>query len=56
MFAGTALNQSGRALEIMFMVMTTYLMVNLVTSFLMNVYNAKIINKKGRSIDPRTVG
>ena len=55
-FAGTALNQSGRALEIMFMVMTTYLMVNLVTSFLMNVYNAKIIDKKGRSIDPRTVG
>ena len=55
-FAGTALNQSGRALEIMFMVMATYLMVNLVTSFLMNVYNAKIINKKGRSIDPRTVG
>jgi general L-amino acid transport system permease protein len=48
-FAGTALNQSGRALEIMFMVMMTYLVINLITSFFMNIYNKKIIEKKGRN-------
>lgn len=49
-FAGTTLNQSGRALEIMLMVMLTYLSISLVTSFLMNLYNKKIIDKKGKSI------
>lgn len=50
-FAGTALNQSGRALEIMFMVMMTYLAISLATSYLMNMYNRKIIDKKGKTIE-----
>ncbi len=46
-FAGTTLNQTGRALEVMAMVMFTYLCISLLTSFFMNWYNNAIINKKG---------
>lgn len=46
-FAGTALNQTGRALEVMSLVMVTYLGISLVTSLVMNWYNKSIINKKG---------
>ncbi len=42
-FAGTALNQSGRALEIMTMVMLTYFLISAFTSFLMNMYNKKVL-------------
>ncbi len=41
-FTGTALNQSGRAIEIIAMTMLVYLTFSLVTSFLMNVYNARV--------------
>jgi general L-amino acid transport system permease protein len=41
-FAGTALNQAGRAIEIIGMTMLVYLTFSLVTSFLMNVYNARV--------------
>ena len=46
-FAGTTLNQTGRALEVMSMVMVTYLSISLVTSMIMNWYNKAIIDKKG---------
>lgn len=46
-FAGTTLNQTGRALEVMVMVMLTYLSISLFTSLLMNWYNHRIINRKG---------
>ena len=41
-FAGTALNQAGRAIEIIGMTMIVYLTFSLVTSFLMNIYNARV--------------
>jgi general L-amino acid transport system permease protein len=41
-FAGTALNQSGRAIEIIGMTMLVYLTFSLATSFLMNIYNARV--------------
>jgi general L-amino acid transport system permease protein len=41
-FAGTVLNQSGRALEVMFLVMTIFLLINLATSAFMNWYNRKV--------------
>ena len=46
-FAGTTLNQTGRALEVMAMVMITYLAISLFTSVIMNWYNKAIIEKKG---------
>ncbi len=46
-FAGTTLNQTGRALEVMALVMITYLSISLVTSILMNWYNKSIIDRKG---------
>ncbi|ADK82399.1 amino acid ABC transporter permease [Sediminispirochaeta smaragdinae] len=49
-FAGTTLNQTGRALEVMSLVMLTYLSISLVTSLLMNWYNRSIINKKGEML------
>jgi len=49
-FAGTTLNQTGRALEVMSLVMITYLAISLVTSVLMNWYNRAIINKKGEML------
>lgn len=41
-FSGTALNQAGRAIEIVGMTMAVYLTFSLVTSFLMNIYNARV--------------
>jgi general L-amino acid transport system permease protein len=41
-FAGTALSQTGQAIEIIAMTMATYLVISLFTSLLMNLYNARI--------------
>jgi general L-amino acid transport system permease protein len=40
-FGGTALNQTGQAVEILALTMATYLMLSLLTSALMNFYNAR---------------
>lgn len=54
-FAGTTLNQTGRALEVMSLVMITYLSISLVTSMLMNWYNKAIINRKGEMISKEDI-
>ncbi|QEN04982.1 ABC transporter permease subunit [Thiospirochaeta perfilievii] len=54
-FAGTTLNQTGRALEVMSLVMVTYLGISLITSLLMNWYNKSIINKKGVMISKEEI-
>lgn len=41
-FAGTALNQTGQAIEIIAITMAVYLLISLVTSAFMNWYNARI--------------
>jgi general L-amino acid transport system permease protein len=41
-FAGTALNQSAKAIEIMLMTMAVYLTLSLITSFIMNIYNRRM--------------
>lgn len=41
-FAGTALNQTGRAVEIIMMTMLTYLAISLLTSAFMNWYNRRV--------------
>jgi general L-amino acid transport system permease protein len=41
-FAGTTLNQTGQAIEIIAMTMMVYLAISLLTSLLMNWYNARI--------------
>jgi len=41
-FAGTTLNQTGRAVEIVFMTMAFYLTFSLIISLIMNWYNARI--------------
>ncbi len=41
-FAGTTLNQTGQAIEIITMTMAVYLTLSLLTSFLMNIYNNKV--------------
>lgn len=41
-FAGTALNQSGREVEIILITMLTYLTLSLLTSSVMNWYNARV--------------
>ena len=41
-FAGTTLNQTGQAIEIITMTMAVYLTFSLVTSLLMNIYNRKM--------------
>jgi len=41
-FAGTTLNQTGRAIEVMALTMLVYLTFSLVTSMIMNWYNARI--------------
>ncbi len=46
-FAGTALNQSGRAIEIVAITMGVYLALSLVTALVMNVYNARVALKGG---------
>ena len=47
-FGGISLNQTGKAIEIMFMVMTTYLTISLLISFFMNLYN-KSVQFKGNA-------
>ena len=39
MFAGTVLNQTGQAIEILTLTMAIYLALSLITSALMNLYN-----------------
>ena len=41
-FAGTALNQTGRAIECIAMTMAVYLVLSLLTSVIMNWYNARV--------------
>jgi general L-amino acid transport system permease protein len=41
-FAGTTLNQTGQAIEIIAITMAVYLLLSLVTSLLMNWYNARV--------------
>lgn len=41
-FAGTTLNQTGQAIEIIAMTMAVYLVISLVTSLLMNLYNRRM--------------
>src|SRR4029079_16282627 len=41
-FAGTALNQSAKAIEIMLMTMAVYLSLSLITSVVMNTYNRRM--------------
>ncbi|MDW2328897.1 amino acid ABC transporter permease, partial [Vibrio sp. 1401] len=41
-FAGTTLNQTGQAIEIIAMTMGVYLTLSLLTSALMNLYNRKV--------------
>lgn len=45
-FAGTTLNQTGQAIEIIAMTMAVYLLISLVVSALMNLYNAKTLLKE----------
>jgi general L-amino acid transport system permease protein len=42
-FAGTVLNQSGRAIEVMLIVMGIFLAVSLAVSSLMNWYNRRVL-------------
>jgi general L-amino acid transport system permease protein len=41
-FAGTTLNQTGQAIEIIAITMAVYLLISLATSFVMNLYNARV--------------
>jgi general L-amino acid transport system permease protein len=41
-FMGTTLNQTGQAIEIIFMTMAVYLTINLVVSLFMNLYNKRM--------------
>jgi general L-amino acid transport system permease protein len=41
-FAGTALNQTGQAIEIIAITMAVYLLISLITSLLMNWYNERV--------------
>ncbi|MED5501652.1 MAG: ABC transporter permease subunit, partial [Pseudomonadota bacterium] len=45
-FAGTTLNQTGQAIEIIAMTMAVYLVISLTVSFLMNLYNARTLLKE----------
>ena len=40
-FAGSALNQVGQAVEIMFMTLAIYFFINMVISFVMNRFNKR---------------
>jgi len=42
-FAGTALNQTGQAVEILLMVMLVYLLISLTIALLMNIYNKRFL-------------
>ena len=41
-FMGTTLNQTGQAIEIIAMTMLVYLVISLLTSWMMNAYNRKM--------------
>jgi general L-amino acid transport system permease protein len=41
-FTGTVLNQTGQAVEVVAITMAVYLTISLVTSLLMNIYNARV--------------
>jgi general L-amino acid transport system permease protein len=41
-FAGTVLNQTGQAVEVVVITMAVYLTISLVTSLLMNIYNRRV--------------
>ena len=41
-FAGTALNQVGREIEMVFMMMSVYLTFSIITSVFMNWFNARV--------------
>jgi general L-amino acid transport system permease protein len=41
-FTGTVLNQTGQAIEVVVMTMGVYLLISLVTSFFMNIYNRRV--------------
>ncbi|HME30344.1 MAG TPA: amino acid ABC transporter permease [Pseudolabrys sp.] len=41
-FTGTVLNQTGQAVEVVAITMLVYLVISLVTSFLMNIYNSRM--------------
>jgi general L-amino acid transport system permease protein len=41
-FAGTVLNQTGQAVEVIVITMAVYLFISLVTSGLMNLYNRRM--------------
>ena len=41
-FAGTVLNQTGQAVEVIVITMAVYLTISLVTSALMNLYNRRV--------------
>ncbi|MCT8468962.1 amino acid ABC transporter permease [Chromohalobacter canadensis] len=45
-FSGTTLNQTGQAIEIVAMTMAVYLVISLLVSALMNVYNARTLLKE----------
>ncbi|TDO15247.1 amino acid ABC transporter permease [Halomonas ventosae] len=45
-FSGTALNVTGQAIEIVAMTMAVYLLINLIVSALMNLYNARTLLKE----------
>ena len=47
-FGGISLNQTGRAIEIMMIVMLTYLSISLIISIFMNIYN-KAVQFKGNA-------
>jgi general L-amino acid transport system permease protein len=47
-FGGISLNQTGRAIEIMMIVMLTYLSISLIISIFMNIYN-KSVQFKGNA-------
>lgn len=46
-FAGTALNQSGRALEILVIIMMSYFLLSLIVSIVMNKYNSWLLSRGG---------
>jgi general L-amino acid transport system permease protein len=41
-FAGTVLNQTGQAVEVILITMLVYLSLSLITSFFMNWFNARM--------------
>lgn len=41
-FVGTTLNQTGQAIEIVFVTMAVYVLINMIISVLMNLFNARV--------------